>query len=172
LEKFIKIGKIVKAQGIKGEVKVFPLTDDVSRFNALKNAFVGGKPFKVGYARPQGGEIVIKLSGIDDRNAAETLKGKFVEVERADAVPLSEGEYFIADLIGAVVFEGEKRLGTVKEILNYGASDIIVAECGGEAVMFPFLEKVIENIDVERGEIRLNGEEFAKIAVKENGEGY
>ena len=96
----LTIGKIFNVHGIRGEVKVMPLTDDVSRFSTLKNCFIGDREFKVKKTRLNKKHVIIKLEGVDDRDSAERFKNSYMEVDRKDSVPLEEGEYYLSDLIG------------------------------------------------------------------------
>ena len=106
MEEFLKIGVIVKPQGVRGELKVQPLTDDIRRFIDLKQVIIDGKIVKVLSSRLGAREVFITLSGVSDRNVAETMRNKFLCVNREDAVKLPENTYFISDIIGAkLVFE-------------------------------------------------------------------
>ena len=121
-EKF-KVGLIVKPQGVKGEVKVQPLTDDIYRFKKLKNVFIDGVSHKVIGVKIADGFCILSLFGVSDRNNAELFRGKFIEVVREDANELEEGRYFIADIIGCkVLFDDGKELGevTVREAVFLG----------------------------------------------------
>ena len=96
METLFKIGLVAKPQGIKGELKVNPLTDDIERFSSLKKVLIEGVEYKVLSAKIGGGVVFITLSGVQDRNSAETFRGKFLCVERKDAVKLPENHYFVA----------------------------------------------------------------------------
>ena len=94
------IGKIVKAQVIKGEVKIIPITDDVLRFNKLKKATVKGQEMTVESSRVQNDCAYVKFKGVDTRNDAELLQNEYVSVAREDAVKLPENTWFIVDILG------------------------------------------------------------------------
>lgn len=161
----IDIGKIVKAQGIKGEVKIIPITDDVSRFNELKTVFIGQeKPMNIGFLRIEKNAVIVKFKEINDRNAAESLVGQFVSVDRKDAVRLPEGRHFIVDIVGCEVVCDGSSLGVVTDVLQYGAADVYVVN--GGKIMFPLAEGVVESVDTGAGRIVVNPRRFREVAVK------
>jgi len=142
------VGEILKPQGIKGAVKVRPLTDDIRRFELLKSVSVDGRSFSVQSVRVSGGFVVLQLFGISDRNAAELLRGKFLEIERSEADVPKDG-YLIADIIGcALTDEKGKKLGVITNVESFGAADVITARFEGKEFRFPFLERIVEKIDV------------------------
>ena len=98
---YLKIGLILKPQGIRGEIKVLPLTDDPHRFIGLKQAFLSEekKPVRIMGARVGKDAVYLFLEKIYDRTAAESVRGQFIYIDREHAVKLPEGRYFIADLI-------------------------------------------------------------------------
>ena len=104
----IVIGEIVKAQGVKGELKIMPMTDNEERFLKLKSVVIDGETRDVTSARVSPNGVFITINGVDDRNAAELLRGKKISVTRENAVKPPKGRYFIVDLIGiVVVIEGD-----------------------------------------------------------------
>ena len=100
----VTVGTVAKPQGIKGEIKISLLTDDNERFYDLKKVSIGGVEYAVACARVSPAGVFLKLNGVDDRNAAELLRGKELRVRREDAVKLPEDRYFIADIIGCRFF--------------------------------------------------------------------
>lgn len=150
---YITVGEIVRAHGIIGEVKVKPLTADAERFEKLRVLYIGDKPYKILGLRIDKDYVYIKLQGIDDRNAAEKLRGKFLQIDRINAVELDENEYFIADLIGCEVNDdcGE-TLGKIADITqNGGAVDVITVKMpSGKECRFPFLNRVVSCVDISR----------------------
>ena len=166
---FITIGQVVRAIGIKGELKVKPLTDDAERYKALKIVYVKNKPYKIERLRIDGDFVCLKLAGIDDRNSAELLKDVFLEIDRINAVPLEEGSYFIADIIGCKLFtdDGEEK-GKVTDVSQYGAADVFTVCDGKNTVRFPFLKKMIVKVDVETGVIIVSKSVFDEVSVYED----
>lgn len=149
---YITVGEIVKAQGIRGELKVRPLTADPERFNKLRVLYVDEKPFRILGLRVERDYVYIRLQGVDDRNAAELLRGRFVQIDRINAVDLEENEYFIADLIGcALADEDGNVLGEIVDVAqNAGAADVISVRCpNGKEMRFPFLNRVVQSVQIE-----------------------
>ncbi len=159
------IGKIVKAQGIKGEVKVVPITDDALRFNNLKKAFVGEIEYPVEYARVLGEAVFLKFAGADTRNDAELLIGQFVSVSREDAVKLPDNSWFIVDILGCKVYVGERYIGTLVDILQNQKVDVYVVGDGKKQVMFPALKDLLTKVDTVKKVILLDEKRFEEVAV-------
>lgn len=155
MDDYFVIGDIVNTQGIKGEVRVIPCTDDESRFELLDSIFVEQKgkmkEFNIENVRYHKQFVLLKLEGIDDMTAAEKLKGSVVKIPPEDALPLEEGEYYIRDLYDMEVFtdEGEK-LGILSDILFTGANDVYVVKAEkGKDILIPAIKECILDVDVE-----------------------
>lgn len=166
----ITVGQITKPQGVRGEVKVKPLTDDPSRFYVLKSATVDGKAYKISGVRVAGNDVFIKFAGIDSRDGAELLRGKFIIIERVAAVPLEDGEFFIADLLGARLIakyaDGDKKLGTIKSVQSFGSADVItVCSENGKEMTFAFVRALEANFDADKKELSVNGRILDGVAV-------
>lgn len=155
MEQFLRVGVISSTHGIKGEVKVFPTTDDVKRFKKLKNVILdtgrehlsleveGVKFFKQ--------FVILKFKGIDNINDIEKYKGKDLLVDRANAVKLRKDEYFVVDLIGLEVFtEDGEKFGTMKDVLETGANDVyIIDSLNHGEVLIPAIKQCVLDIDIE-----------------------
>ena len=152
MQKKLEVGQIVNTHGIKGEIKVVPFTDDISRFDKLKKVYVKTKKesklYQIEGVRYHKNMVLLKLQGIDNPEQAELLKNSFLEIDRGDAVPLKEGTYFIADLIGLEVYTDEgKLLGKVDDIYNTGANDIyVVKDELGKTILLPGIKDVIKQV--------------------------
>ena len=143
MEEFLKIGVIVKPQGVRGELKVQPLTDDIRRFIDLKQVIIDGKTVKVLSSRLGAREVFITLSGVSDRNVAETMRNKFLCVNREDAVKLPENTYFISDIIGAkLTFEGKEPFAEVIDVTEAKTDYFTAKLTNGEIIRFPFLKDI------------------------------
>lgn len=168
LREYLCIGRIVKPQGIKGEVKVQPTTDDPARFRGAGRIFfdaAGERPARVVSARVDVKGVYLRLEGVDDRNAAEALRGAELYVARADAIPLPEGRYFIADLIGLrVEDERGEPLGELADVTQAGGNDVYSVR-GARGFLFPAVKRAIGRIDIEGGVMVLRSEVLAEIAV-------
>lgn len=141
----IIIGKVGAARGLDGTVKIIPLTDFEGRFDGLEKISVGGKIFAVEQVKHISGQLFMKFAGIDSRESARTLTNKFLTVDRADAAPLADGEFYTFDIIGCEVFDGDKKIGTVTNVLKTGSNDVF--EVDGK-ILIPALKSVVKSIDV------------------------
>ena len=155
MQKRLEIGQIVNTFGIKGEVKVTPFTDDITRFDDLEKVYVKtrkeSKLYKVERTRYHKNMVLLKLEGINNPEDAEILKNSFLEVDREDAIPLEEGQYFIVDLIGLDVYTDEGNLlGKVDDIYNTGANDIyVVKDELGKQILLPGIKDVIKEVKLD-----------------------
>lgn len=169
MNEFITIGQIVRAVGIKGEVKIKPITDDKSRFEDLRVVYVKKQPYKIARCRFDKDYVYLCLHGVYDRNEAEELKDAFVEIDRVNAVPLEDGSYFIADIEGCKVFTDDgTEIGKVTEVSQYGAADVFTVSDGKNTVRFPFLKKMIVKVDTEAGVIVVKKDVFDGVSVYED----
>lgn len=148
--KHILVGKIVAPQGIRGEVRVQTFTSTPSDFQKLniKSLRFKDEAFRFVRTIPNSNVIIAKISGIDDRNAAETLRGTELFIERSALPDLKENEFYQADLIGFDVVRNGKKLGIVDCFQNYGAGDIIELD-NGDMVSFIGAEVDTQNKTVK-----------------------
>lgn len=164
----LTIGYVSKAQGVKGEVKISPLTDSCDRYKNLKKVFIDGKEFAVNNARVLPNGIFMTLEGVDDRNAAELLRNKELQIDRKDAVALPKDRYFIVDVVGCDVFADGNKLGRLKDVLQYGAADVyVIATPKGDA-MIPAIDRVIKTVDIENKKITFDFLAWQDLAVYED----
>ncbi|MEE1029400.1 MAG: ribosome maturation factor RimM [Alphaproteobacteria bacterium] len=148
--KHILVGKIVAPQGIRGEVRVQTFTDTPVDFKKLKIKSVrfNDDDFKFVRTVPNSNVIIAKISGIDDRNAVETLRGTELFIERSALPDLKENEFYQADLIGFDVVRNGTKIGVVDCFQNYGAGDIIELD-NGDMVSFIGAEVDMQNKTVK-----------------------
>lgn len=155
MEQFLQVGAITSTHGIRGEVKVFPTTDDPARFKKLKKVILDtGKrqiDMEIQSVRFFKQFVIVKFKGIDNINDVEQYKGSSLFVSRENAVSLEENEYYIADLIGMEVFTEEGHFGIVKDVMETGANEVYIidSDVHGE-VLVPAIKQCIENVDVEK----------------------
>ena len=162
MEQFLQVGVISSTHGIRGEVKVFPTTDDPARFKKLKKVLLdtGREQLELELESVKFFKqfVIVKFKGIDNINDIEMYKGKSLFVPREDAVELKEDEYYIGDLIGMEVFTEEGRFGVLKDVMETGANEVYVIDSDehGE-VLIPAIRKCILDVDIEgkRMKIRL-----------------
>ncbi len=148
----IIIGKIGKTRGLDGTVKIIPLTDFEGRFDNLTAVNIGGKKFSVEQVQHIGGEIFIKFQNVDTREFAKTLTNKFLTVPRAEAAPLEEDEFYTFDIIGCEVFDSDKKIGTVANVIKTGSNDVFQV-VGDSEILIPALKSVIKKIDITNKKI-------------------
>lgn len=161
-DEMLQVGVITDTHGIKGEVKVFPTTDDVNRFDYLKKAYIDSKegliPVKVNSVKYFKQYVIIKFKGINDINDIEKYKKSPLLVTREDAVPLEEGQYYITDIIGINVYTDDGvNIGTLKEVLQTGANDVyIVRNSENKEILIPAIKQCILDIDLEKKEMKVH----------------
>ena len=165
MEEKLNVATVLKPQGIRGEIKIKVFLDNCEDFKSFKKIFVGKDEYAVLGVRTQGDFAFVALRGIADRNAAELLRGKDVEVLRSDCPPLPEGRFYIADLLGCEVFytSGEK-VGEVKEVYPAGTDIYVLSTDSGE-LSFAAAEGVIDEVDVEAKKITVNKKRFKEVSV-------
>lgn len=169
MENNLKVGLIVKPQGIKGELKVQPLTDDILRFKKLKTVIIDGKNYSVTNAIIAGNSVLLSIFGISDRDTAESFRGKFILVDRENAIPLEEGRYFIADIIGCTLkTDHDSLVGEIVDVTS-ARTDIFTVKCTDGVIMrFPFLKDAIVSIDVNQKLIVVKAKRLSEISCYEN----
>lgn len=158
----LRVGKIGKAQGIKGEVRVHPVMDDISSFLSLDKVLTEekGRPertLNIENARIQKDFCVVKFKEINDRNEAETLNGLDLFIDRDDAGELNDNEYYYSDIIDSrVVTLDGRELGVVADILTTGANDIYsVCDKNGHEILLPAIKDVIKEVDTSNKVIKV-----------------
>ena len=159
-----EIGKIVKPQGLRGELRVFPTTDDPARFALLEEVFVRPpnsettQKYAIVAARQQKGMVILSLQGVADRTAAEQLVGATLLIPDEWALPLDEDEYYVRDLIGcAAVDEDGAALGTIADVFSTGANDVyIIQPTDSEAFMVPAIKDVVRAVNLTDRRITLH----------------
>lgn len=145
----LKVGKIVNTHGLKGEMKVIPLTDDPRRFDYLEYVIIEGKEINIEKCKYQKDRVIVKLEGIDKIEDAEKLKEKFMEVERENAVELEEDCYFLSDLRECTVFDTEgKELGKIFEVLQTKNNDVYWIKNPKE-LLIPVLKDIVLDINID-----------------------
>lgn len=158
MEQYFKVGIITGTHGLKGEVKVFPTTDDMYRYDDLEDVemeFRGRRiPLKIERVRYFKQSVIVKFKGIDDINDVERYRKCPLFVSRENAVPLEEDENYIADLIGLpVITDTGLDLGPLQDILQTGANDVYVVKYQGKELLIPSIKECILDVDLEKGQI-------------------
>lgn len=155
MEDLLKVGVITTTHGVRGEVKVYPTTDEPERFLDLEYVLLDtGKELRrldIKNVRFFKNLVILKFDGIDNINDIEKYKGKSLLVDREHAVKLKKDEYFIADMIGMDVFTEEGELfGALKDVMETGANDVYIIEMtDGKEVLVPAIKQCILDVDIE-----------------------
>ena len=159
MEQLLRVGVITTTHGVRGEVKVFPTTDDPQRFKKLKNVILDdGKKqmdLEITSVKFFKNLVILKFKGLDNMNDVEKFKQADLLVTRENAVKLAPGEYFIADLIGlqGISDEGED-LGELTDVIQTGANDVYVFTKKGSAdLLVPKIPDCVKEIDLEKGTV-------------------
>lgn len=162
MEKYLRVGVISSTHGIKGEVKVYPTTDDAARFKDLKKVLLDtGKDYReleVEGVKFFKNMVILKFKGYDSINDIEKYKGKDLLVTRDEAVELGPDENFIVDLIGlSVVTEAGEPFGTLTDVIVTGANDVYeVKTAEGKEVLLPAIKECVRKVDLEAGVITVH----------------
>jgi len=158
----IKIGTIVNAVALRGEVKVYHFSDCKERFEELDQVIVErkgkGRVYEIEKVRYQKGMVILKLAGVDDRNAAEALKEHDIMITEADLRELPEDTFYVRDLIGCRVINAENgaEIGVMKDVLQNSAQDIyVVKTAGGKEALIPAVGDFVDEVNIE--------EKFVKV---------
>ena len=155
MEQLLQVGVISSTHGIRGEVKVFPTTDDPDRFRKLKQVILDTgreqKDLEIEGVKFFKQFVILKFKDIDNINDIEKYKGKSLYVTREHAVKLKKDEYFIADMIGMDVFTEDGELfGALKDVMETGANDVYIIEMSdGKEVLVPAIKQCILDVDIE-----------------------
>lgn len=164
------IGEITKPQGIRGEVKVRPITCDPERFGGLELVYLkrGDEyvPMPIAVNRVGTDAVFMNVDGIIDRDMAEKLRGELLYIDRENAVQLDEDSDFICDLIGLKgIDDSGRELGALKDVLQPGGNDVYVFSGALGEVLVPALRSVVLGVDHERGEMLLSRARLNEVAV-------
>lgn len=163
------VGKIVKPQGVKGEIKVLPLLSNIDDIKRFKSVFIAAKEYTVLKTRVHEGFAYMLLDGVSDRDMAEALRNNDIEVNREDLAPLEKDEYYIVDLIECSLFnESGEKLARVTDVVNYGASDILVLRDGSEEILCPYVKGLFKQVDIENKKIVVDEKRFKELTESED----
>ncbi|MDD6213229.1 MAG: ribosome maturation factor RimM [Clostridiales bacterium] len=158
MEDFFQVGIYANTHGVRGEIKVFPTTDDPKRFRRLKQVIMRTEKeefvLEIQSVRFAKQMVLLKFKGIDNINDIERYKGSGLFVPRKDAVPLKKDEYFVADLIGLTVYTDEgEELGTLSEVIQTGANDVYVVQTDEKELLLPAIAQCVQSVSLEEGKM-------------------
>lgn len=167
MRNYLRIGKIISLHGIKGEIKIFPLTDDIKRFDDLTtfyiiesedaedSAFEKAKTYEKETVKYIKNTCILKIKGFDKIEDSTKLIGKNVYVDRLNATKLDRDEYFIVDLLGLKCYKNNEFIGNVKDIMKTKANSILVIDNKGKDLLVPMVSDFIERIDIKNSVVKI-----------------
>ena len=173
MTEYLAVGEILKPQGINGELKVRPITNDPMRFEDAREVYLEDKgayvPLKAKFVRFDGQAVYLRLENVNDRNAAEELRGRLLYVDRAHAVELGEDEHFIVDLVGLKGYdENGRELGELTEVMQPGGNDVyvFVNRRTKKELLVPAIKRAILSTDVAGDRMILYSKALEEVAVE------
>ncbi len=162
MEEKFQVGVVTSTHGVKGEVKIYPTTDDARRFKRLKEVILDGKAgqilLEIESVKFFKQFVILKFKGVDSPEEAAKLRQQSLYVTRENAVRLGRDEYFIADLMGLrVLDEDGTEIGVLREVLETGANDVYIIDLkDGRELLLPAIKECVLRVDVEAGEIQIH----------------
>lgn len=170
MNEYLAIGEVLKPQGVRGDVKVRPITCDIFRFEDLEEVYFlkNDEYEKIGVSlvRMDEDAVYLHFDGISDRNAAETIRGFLLYVDRAHAVELEEDENFIVDLIGLKGVDDEgNEYGKLVDVMQPGGNDVYVFRDRRREVLVPALKTAILKVDLEERVMLMSAARLREVAV-------
>jgi len=172
--KYFTVGYVLKPQGLKGEVKVKPLTDSLDRFDELNKVFLkeqdgSFRPVNILSRKYMKGWVILLLEGFRDKDFAERLRGKSLWIPRSMAKPLAKDDFFIFDIIGCKVESTEgKSLGVISEVIKTGSNDVFVVGNEEKVILVPALKKIVIQVDIDLRRIVIDSNEIKELIYDEN----
>ncbi len=154
---YLIIGRVTKPHGIRGALKVEPLTENPKRFDQLETVYLGpeegpSESFSVQHVQYQHNVVILSLVELQDRNAAEVWRNAYVQIPADNAQPLAEGEHYYYEFIGLKVYTIENIfVGTIENIVSYPANDVIVVTKENKEILIPDIPEIVKSFDLERG---------------------
>lgn len=153
MNEMINIGQIINTHGLKGELKIFPLTDNIIRFKKLKKVYIDNCQKNVTSCKLQNNKVILKIEGIDTIEQGIKYKNKYISVDREDAVKLPEGSYFVSDIIDCIVFDEDgNKIGKVFDVIFTGSNEVYWVK-DKKDVLIPALKDIILDININNKKI-------------------
>lgn len=151
---YIYIGRVANTHGVRGGVKVFPTTDDISRFKLLKTIVLEdtkGKDteYKILGLKYAGQFPILQLEGVDDMASALLLKQSIVKIPKEEALPLGEDEFYVEDLIGIEIFENNEQIGVLKDVMFTGSNEVYIIDMlDGRELLLPAIKDCVLKVSL------------------------
>lgn len=162
MEKYLRVGVIANTHGVRGEVKVYPTTEDIKRFDYLKEAVIDTGKEKINVnvtgVKYFKNMVILKFEQYDNMDQVIPLKGMDLLVTRENAIPLAEGEHYIVDMIGCKIITDEgNALGELTDVMQTGANDVyVVKTTDGKEVLLPAIKECVLEKDIENKVIKVH----------------
>ena len=151
---WIPVGRVTRTHGLKGELKFFPADQDDLVVQNDQQIRLGETTFKIKSVRGAKSPFIVKFEGIDSIEAAQSLLGQEVLVDREDFESLPEGEYYRFDIEGLKVFDDTgKYYGVIEDIIETGSNDVYVVRGDGKEWLVPMIDSIVQSIDLEQGKL-------------------
>jgi 16S rRNA processing protein RimM len=171
---YYRIGLMLRPHGIRGEVKLLPLTDDVNRFRELSDAYIEvqegcyRKAVVRGAKIVPGDSVIVSIEGVNTMDEAESLRNRYLCVDREHAVALPEDTYFVSDLIGCKVFSSiGEELGTLSDVYETNANDVYVVT-GKRKLSVPALKKLLSEVDIYNRRVVFDSDVLSEVGLFED----
>ena len=161
------IGKVVKAHGIRGDLKVKSFMDSPDCFKKIKHISFGDSRFEVERVKIDKDFVLLKVKGIEDMTSAELYRDKEILCEKDELPLLGKNRYYIDDIIGCFVYAGEKMIGKIVDVLQYGSADVILVH-GAKKIMFPWIKDLDAVIDLKAKTFRVKRDVFDEVMTDED----
>lgn len=153
----IKIGRIVNAVALRGEVKIYNYSGYRERYEELDRIIIENEEYEIEKVRYQQEMVILKLSGIDNRNAAEAMKNKDVYITEEDLEELPDDTFYIRDLIGLEVIDDSGRIGVIKDVLQPSSQDVYVIQTDkSQDIMIPAVKEFVKEVNLEEKYIKVS----------------
>jgi len=150
----IVVGRVVAPWGVKGEVKVEIMTDFPDRFSPGEEVQIDGRPMNIENSRWHKGRAILKLGTVDSVEAAEKIRGRWLEIPASKLLPLPQDQYYYSQLMGLEVWTTEGQLlGCIASILPTGSNDVYVVQGELGELLIPAIEDVVKSVELEKGRI-------------------
>lgn len=148
------IGEIVNVHGLRGNIKVYPYTDDMKRFQKLHHVFIDDEDYEVDGCSLQKTTVLLHLKTINTVEEAEKLRGKLLMIPKEERMPLPENRFYIDDLLGLCVYDQEGReIGLVEDVGQGPANDVLYVGSTQLSYAIPMVKEFMRCIDIEKGRI-------------------
>lgn len=153
----IEIGKIVNTHGLRGHVKVEPWCDGIETFEYLKRVYVNNVEYGIENVKQQKNLFLLKLKDLDIVEDAQKLKNKVIYANEDEMLPLPEGVFYIKDIIGLEVYDGDRFIGEIVDWIETGANNVyVIKRPNGKDVLIPAIDSVINEVDIENKKMSVN----------------